>query len=640
MLIAVFYILFAIFNCREQDRQGKQNTMSHNLTLAIALILAASIACQWLAWRVRLPAIIFLLFTGILAGPVFGLLNPEQLLGDLFFPFVSMSVAIILFEGSLTLNFREIRGLQKVVRNMVSFGMLVTWLITAVAARYAIGLSWPIALLFGGITVVSGPTVIAPLMRTVRPTPAVANILRWEGIVIDPIGASLAVLIYEFIISGGGQNGLGHTLLTISLLLLVGGLIGCCGGYLFGIAVKRHWLPEFLHNVAALTLVIASFNISNAIQPESGLVTVTVMGIWLANMRDVDMEEILNFKESISVLLISLLFIMLAARLNLDALLDLGWRTVFLFIAVQFLARPLNIMISAAGSKLTWPERNLLAWIAPRGIVAAAISALFSVQLEKAGYSDAALLVPLTFFVIIATVVVQSLTSRPLARWLGVAEPDPKGFLLIGANLISREIGKALVQNGIQVMLTDTNWDNVSKAKKAGLPAYFGNPLSEHAERHMSMSGLGRVLALAPHANINVSAMMHFRAFFDRQHLYLLQTKPQDNLPERSKLPKNQGRILFGQQVTFSTMYETLAQGGKLHTTKLTEQFNFKTFMDKHGKLATPLFAIDDNRNVTVFCDNDTPALPKNRVSLVYLMNAQAEEIKEEETILEQTLNS
>ena len=614
--------------------------MSHDLPLMIALILIASIACQWIAWRVRLPAIIFLLMTGIISGPVLGLVDPEAILGDLFFPFVSMSVAIILFEGSLTLNFREISGLQGVVRNMVSFGMLVTWLITAVVARFAIGLSWPIALLFGAITVVSGPTVIAPLMRTVRPTAAVANILRWEGIVIDPIGASLAVLIYEFIITGGGQNGLGHTFITIGKLLLVGAAIGCSGGYIFGQIIKRHWLPEFLHNVTALTLVIASFNISNTIQDESGLVTVTIMGIWLANMNDVDMEEILNFKESISVLLISLLFIMLAARLNLNALLDLGWRTIFLFIAVQFLARPLNIVISAAGSKLTWPERNLLAWIAPRGIVAAAISALFAVQLEKAGHSDAALLVPLTFFVIIATVVVQSITARPLAKWLGVAEPDPKGFLIIGANLISREIGKAFLRNDVKIMLTDTNWDNVSKAKKEGLPAYFGNPLSEHAERHMSMSGIGRVLALAPHSNINVSAMMHFRAFFDRQHLFLLQTKSQEDIPERSKLPKNQGRILFGQQVTFSTMYEALAKGGKIHTTKLTEQFSFNDFMAKHGNSATPLFSIDENKNVRVFCDNDGPAMNKGKngsaSALIYLLNAQAEEIKEEEMMLEQ----
>ncbi len=609
--------------------------MHNQIPLLIAAALAISILCQWLAWLVRLPAIIFLLGAGILIGPVCGLFDPQLLLGDLFFPFVSMSVAIILFEGSLTLNFHEISGLQKVVRNMLSFGMLVTWLITTVASRYAIGLPWEMALLFGAITVVSGPTVIAPMMRTVRPTPAVANILRWEGIVIDPIGASLAVLVYEFIISGGGQATLGHTLLTIGRLLLVGGVIGSGCGHLFGLTIKHHLLPEFLHNVAALILVIVSFNVSNAIQPESGLVTVTVMGIWLANMRDVDMEEILNFKESISVLLISLLFIMLAARLDLQALLGLGWRTVFLFIAIQFLARPLNIVVSAAGSKLSWPERNLLAWIAPRGIVAAAISALFAAQLEKAGHADAALLVPLTFFVIIATVVVQSLTARPIAKWLGVAEPDPKGFLFIGANLISREIGKVLKSNGIQVLLTDTNWDNIVKAKSAGLPTYFGNPLSDHAELHLNLSGIGRVLAVAPHANINVSALMHFRSFFDRQHLYILQTKEQNNIPERVQIRKNHGRTLFGPKVTFSTFYDSLAKGGKVHATRLTDQFTYKHFLEKHSRDAMPLFAVDDNGNAQVFCCHEQTLAPKSRATLIYLLNPQAEEIRAEETILQ-----
>ncbi len=611
--------------------------LHEQLAFIIAVTLAACIACQWIAWRVRLPAIIFLLFTGILAGPVFGILNPEQVLGELFFPFVSMSVAIILFEGSLTLNFREISGLQSVVRNMVSFGMLVTWLITAVAAHYAIGLSWQIALLFGAITVVSGPTVIAPLMRTVRPTPAVANILRWEGIVIDPIGASLAVLIYEFIISGGGQDGIGHTLFTFAKLLSVGGLIGAGSGLLFGLSIKRHWLPEFLHNVGALTLVIVTFNLSNLLQPESGLVTVTVMGILLANMQDVDMGEILNFKESVSVLLISLLFIMLAARLDINALLDLGWRTVFLFIAIQFLARPLNVMVSASRSKLSWPERNLLAWIAPRGIVAAAISALFAVQLTKSGYADAALLVPLTFFVIIATVVIQSITARPLARWLGVAEPDPKGFLIIGANLVARAIAKALTQSGVQALLTDTNWDNISKAKAAELKTYFGNPLSDHAERHLNMAGIGRVLALAPSENINVSALMHFRMYFDRQHLFILQTRHQEGLPERVQLPKRaQGRTLFGTQVTFSSIFANLEQGGKIHTTRLTEQFTFKHFMEKHQQRALPLFAVDETNTIHVFCCNQQQFSPKPKWSVIYMLNAQAEEVREEEAIVEQ----
>ncbi len=603
-------------------------------TIFIAIALALCIFCQWLAWRVRLPAIIFLLIAGILIGPVSGLLDPELLLGDLFFPYVSLSVAIILFEGSLTLRFREISGLQKVVRNMVSIGMLVTWLITSIAARYAIDLSWQIALLFGAITVVSGPTVIAPLLRTVRPTSSIANILRWEGIVIDPIGASLAVLVYEFIISGGAEAGFGHSALTFAKLILVGAVIGAVCAYLFGEVLRKHWLPEFLHNVATLALVVIAYILSNQLQPESGLVTVTVMGIWLANTEDLDMEEILNFKESISVLLISLLFIMLAARLDLTALMNLGWRTILLFIAIQFLARPLNIMVSAAGSSLSWPERNLLAWIAPRGIVAAAISALFAVQLENAGYSDAALIVPLTFFVIIATVVVQSLTARPLARWLGVAEPDPKGFLIIGANQVARAISWSLMENGVRVMLADTSWDNVSKAKIIGLPTYYGNAYSEHAEWHLDMSGIGRLLAMAAYEDMNVSALMHYRLDLGRSNLFILQTKQQEMISERRKMPRqNQGQILFGPNVTFSSLSLALAQGAQIHSTKLTEQFGYEEFLNKHGKAALPLFAIDEKKKVYVYSDNEQTFEPKNKWTLIYLQGPRAEGKRREEAV-------
>ena len=493
--------------------------------------------CQWIAWRVKLPAIIFLLLTGILAGPIFGLLHPEKLLGNLFFTFVSLSVAVILFEGSLALRFKEILGLETVVQNMVSFGMAVTWLITALATHYAIGLSWKISLLFGAITVVTGPTVIAPMLRTIRPTPAVSNILRWEGIIIDPIGASLAVLVYEFIISGGGHGAWTHTMLTFGKIIAVGTVVGVCGGYLFGLSIRYHWVPEFLHNVAALTIVIATFVGSNTLQPESGLVTVTIMGIWLANMKNVDMEGILDFKESISVLLISLLFIMLAARLDIHSLKNVGWGVVFVLIAIQFLARPLNVMVSTVRSQLTWPERHMLAWIAPRGIIAAAISALFAVQLENAGFSDAQLLVPLTFCVIIVTVVLQSITARPIAHWLKVAEPEPTGFLIIGANVVARAIAKALVQNDTNVLLADTGWEKISKATIEGLPSYFGNPISEHADRHLDLIGIGRMLALSPLENVNLSAVMHYRMELGRNNVFIIQSKPQEKVSERVKIP-------------------------------------------------------------------------------------------------------
>ncbi|HSH13286.1 MAG TPA: cation:proton antiporter, partial [Desulfurivibrionaceae bacterium] len=289
--------------------------MYEHTVIIFAAILSASIFCQWLAWRIKLPAIIFLLTAGVLAGPILGVLHPDKLLGELLFPFVSLAVAVILFEGSLTLKFRQILNLQVVVRNMLTFGLMVTWVITAVTTRLVLGLGWELCFLFGAITVVTGPTVIVPMLRTVRPTATVANILRWEGIVIDPIGAALALLVYEFIIAGGTGEALGRTILTFARINGSGLLLGALCGYLFGLVMRLHWLPEFLHNVTSLGLVFAVFALANYFQPESGLMAVTVMGIWLANMKDVAMEDILDFKESLSILLISFLFIILAARL-------------------------------------------------------------------------------------------------------------------------------------------------------------------------------------------------------------------------------------------------------------------------------------------------------------------------------------
>jgi NhaP-type Na+/H+ or K+/H+ antiporter len=594
--------------------------MSQDLVfIVIAGLMAASALCQWGAWLVRLPAIIFLLFTGILVGPVLGLLDPELLLGDFLFPFISTSVAVILFEGSLTLRFKDIMGFENVIRNLVSFGMLVTWLITTVTAHYVVGMGWQIAFLFGAVTVVTGPTVIAPILRAVRPIPSVGNILRWESIVIDPIGAALAVLVYEFILSSSGSSPWTHTLLLFCKLVLVGALVGIGSGYLLGLALRSNWLPDFLRNVSTLSLVIVSFISANALQHESGLVTVTVMGIWLANMRDVDVRGILDFKESISVLLISLLFIILAARIDLQALLDLGWRALVLFLAIQFLARPLNVVLSTSGSKLSWPERHFLAWIAPRGIVAAAISSLFAVQLEKAGLAGATLLSPLTFFVIIATVLLQSSTARFIAQRLKVIEPDPTGFLIISANAVARALAQALIHNGIKVLLADTVRGNVSKAKIDGLPCYFGSPISEHADRYLPLTGIGRVLALSSHETINVAAAMHYRNELGPENVFVVQAKQRERVSARIRLPLRRiSRTLFADTVTYSSLSWVLAHGGSIHSTKLTDQFRYDAFLKRHGYRAVPLFAIDPKRIVHVYCV-ETQVAPKPGWVVIYL---------------------
>lgn len=569
----------------------------------LAAVVFAGVLCQWFAWRVKLPAILFLLLAGIIAGPLTGRLNSDALFGNLLFPFISLSVAVILFEGSLTLRFHQIAGLGRVVRRMISFGVLATWLITAGATRLVFGFPWPLALLFGAITSVTGPTVIVPMLRTVRPTAAVANILRWEGIAIDPIGATLALLVYDFILAGGNGNALGSTLLAFARLIGIGLLLGSLTGYLYGSILRRHWLPEFLHNVATLGLVIFVFAVSNSIQEESGLLTVTVMGIWLANMRDVSLEEILDFKESLSVLLISVLFIVLAARLNLQSFLHLGWKVVFIFLSIQLLSRPLSVMISALGSRLTWPERHILAWIAPRGIVAAAISALFAIKLEAAGHCGAELLVPLTFSVIIGTVVLQSATARFIAKRLGVAEPEPRGFLIIGANLVARTIGKALLQANFRVLLIDNSWENISKARMDGLETYYGEPVSEHADRNLDLVGIGKLLALSPRGALNTLSCMHYRMELGAKAVFAIQTAADLEMSrERKAISRRHWQTLFGPEITFPGLAKALTlEDWKVRSTTLTRTFDFGAYQRQYGQGVIPLFAVTARGNIQVF---------------------------------------
>jgi len=586
--------------------------MQVDAALTLSLVIFAGIACQWIAWRVKLPAILFLLLTGMVVGPLTGLLDTGKLFGDLLFPFISLSVAVILFEGSLTLRFHQIAGLSQVVRDLVSFGVIVTWLITAVVTRYALDFPWELCFLFGAITVVTGPTVIIPMLRTVRPTTAVANVLRWEGIMIDPIGAILAVLVYEFILSGSGGNAMGHTLFAFGKIIAVGFCLGSLFGYLYGVILRLHWMPEYLHNVATLALVFIVFSASNYLQHETGLLTVTVMGVWLANMDDVMVDEILNFKESLSVLLISVLFIILAARIDFADFFRLGWPAVFVFLAIQFLARPLSVMVSAFRSKLTWPERHLLAWIAPRGIVAAAISALFAIRLEEVGFIDAPLLVPLTFLVIVGTVVLQSATAGFIARMLGVSEADPKGVLIIGANHVAQALAKALKQAGFRPLLVDTSWAKIREARMEGLQAFYGNPVSEYVDRNLDLVGMGRMLALSKHGPLNMLACMHYRMEFGVTRVYAVQTTSEKVLSDKRQASRHLvGNKLFGKEITFSKLSNLLAKGWKIRVTKLTETFTYESYKQKHGGKSVPLFAVTAKGSLEIFAmDKELKPMP------------------------------
>ena len=577
--------------------------MHENAVLSLAGIGLLAIACQWFAWWVKLPAILFLLVAGLLAGPVSGWLDPDALFGELLFPMVSLSVALILFEGSLTLRLHEIRGLERVVRNLVTVGLLTTWMITTVAAHLILALDWELAFVLGAVTVVTGPTVIVPMLRTVRPSAKLSHILRWEGIVIDPLGALLAVLVFEFIISGQSSEAFGHSLTAFALLLAVGVATGIAFGHFLGLVLRHHWLPDYLHNVAVVALVFAAFALSDQIQEESGLLSVTIMGVWLANMRRVPVEDILDFKESLSVLLISGLFIILAARVELSEIQGLMGPAAGLFLVIQFVARPVKVAVSTLGSSLGWRERALLAWIAPRGIVAAAVSALFALRLEQAGLPQASLLVPVTFSIILGTVVLQSATARALAKALGVAEPEPRGLLIVGANPVARTIAKALSEQGFRTLLADTSWDQLRAARMQGLATYYGNPASEHADRHLDLVGIGRLLGLSPQAELNALASVRYRSEFGEANIYTLPPKAEgaaESRPDKS-VAERRGYTLFGRDITYAKLASLIAQGAEIRSTTLSESFGFQAYQERYAHKAIPLFAVDTRGRLRVF---------------------------------------
>jgi len=562
--------------------------------ILFALIGLIALFSQWIAWRTKAPSILFLLASGILVGPVFGILDADALLGDLLFPVVSISVAVILFEGSLTLRFHELHDTGSSIWRMLTIGLLSTWIIIACATRYLVGLSWELAILFGAIMVVTGPTVIGPMLRAVRPNDKIARLLRWEGIVIDPLGAVLAILVFDLILSQQNQDVSASPFMILGEILVVGAVAGCAAGYVVGLALRKYWLPEYLHNVGTLLVVIAVFVFSDAIAHESGLLAVTAMGIWLANMPGVRTEEILDFKESLSVLLISGLFILLASRLQLDALASIGLPALGVFLITQFVARPMKILVSTWPGDLTWNERGLLAWIAPRGIVAAAISALFALRLEEIGYPGAEHIVPLAFALIIGTVVWQGLTAPTLARILGVAEPEPTGVLFVGGNNLARAIAEKLQNVGFRVVIADSGWDNVRAARMAGLPTYFGNPVSEHAERRLDLTGIGHMFAMSRRDALNALACVRFGTEFGRNAVHALATRSDEEHPEKHVPSKHEHGALFGADQNYATLSRMLAEGAEIRQSTLTEAFDYAAMRAQNPGMI-PLLAWDQD---------------------------------------------
>ncbi|HPI72054.1 MAG TPA: cation:proton antiporter [bacterium] len=584
--------------------------MSESVLIGLAAITFSAISAQWLAWRLKVPSILILLGAGLLVGPLFHLIAPDRLLGDLLYPVVSLSVAVILFEGGLSLRLSELKEIGGAVRNLISIAVLITWVIAAAAAFYVVGLSLPTSIIYSAILVVTGPTVIIPLLQQVRPVRRVSSLARWEGIVNDPVGAILAVLVSEAVLVGGFPQAFSTGLLAILKIVFSASVLGVAAAALLVFLLKNFLIPDHLDEVITLMLVIVSFTAANLIQKESGLLVVTIIGIVLANQKFVSVKHIITFKENLSVLLISGLFIVLAARLQLADLKQIGWRESAFVAILIFFTRPLAIFLSTWKSDLNMREKTFLAFLAPRGIVAAAVASVFSFTLVAAGYGDAQRLIPLTFFIIICTVTFYGLLAAPLARKLNLAKENPQGVLFVGAHDWARELAESLKREGLEVLMVDTNYANLSASRMRGLATHHGSITSEDIASELNLFGIGKLLALTANDEVNALASQHFIDLFGRAETYQLSCLGK-RIGNQANLSVDQcGRMLFSPKATFAGLNALFAEGARLKTTALTREFDFNAYQAFYRDKAMPLFLITEDKKLQVFT-SDRPLYPK-----------------------------
>lgn len=590
-----------------------------SLLAYLAFLLILGVIAQWSAWRLKLPSILLLLVFGFALSHFTGtridnyLANEQSLLS-----LVGFLVAIILFEGGLTLKFSELKEAGTPVLKLCTTAVLIAFGLAAVAARVTLGYHWEICALLGAILVVTGPTVVGPLLRLIKPRRKVASIVKWEGIVVDPIGAVLAVLVFIAIQKGGLGQGWDTIAVAVLKTLVVGFGLGWGLAKLTEALMIRHLIPDFLETMFFLALVGVAFAGSNAIQHEAGLVTVTVLGVALANQKKVSVRHILEFKENLRVLIISLLFLMLSGRIGVAEIQDV-WQKGLLFLAVLILVvRPASVFLANLGSKrTTFQERLFLALLAPRGIVAAAVTSVFALQITGAAKANpgnetyaelaeqAGDLVPLVFIVILGTVTFYGLLAAPLARRLGLSDANPTGVLFAGADPWIRAVAKGLVNEGHHCLLLDTRFEKIAAARLDGLTAVRANILSEYAEQEIDFAGLGHLVAATPNDEVNSLAAREFQHRFGKANVWQITPADVDSHHQKAVASHMRGRFCFLGGPRFFELSSFFQRGAEMKKTLLTGIFTLEDFKKTHGENAIILFKENEEKVLTPVLFND-----------------------------------
>ena len=607
--------------------------MSITILIQLVAVITLGIAAQWLAWRLKWPSILLLLLFGGAAGAgaewIFEhrLIDPDVLMGDLLMPFVSVTVALILFEGGLSLKRSELREVGGAVRNLMIIGAPVTWGLATLGGVYLLQFEIGLSLLLGAIFVVTGPTVIGPLLRQIRPAGQVGPALKWEGIVNDPVGAILAVLVYEIVVTSSQHAAATVVLLTLGKSAAIGISGGILGAALLIVPLRRYWIPDYLQNPVTLAVVVLVFAGSNMLQHESGLLTVTVMGIVMANQRWVNVQPIVEFKEDLRTLLLSILFILLSARMTIEQLQQIDWRALAFLVALIIIIRPACIGLSLLGTTIKRNERMFMMLIAPRGIVAAAVCAVFAERLAGQ-FEQAQAMVPVTFLVIMGTIAFSGLIAAPAANLLKLVAANPQGILFFGAHSWARKIALALHEQNIPVAMIDTSRAHVRAARLEGIPTRHGNILDNAVLESMDLSAICRFIAMTPNDEANALACVHCSDLFETQQLYQISpTKHKGEETDERSSPQSHlsGRYLFDGNITWWDLDARFVRGAVIKTTELSEKFNYAAFKQMYGKAALPLFLLSPDESLSVITAT-APPKPDAGDKIIFLLDHDANE--------------
>lgn len=518
--------------------------------IELAGIIILGILAQWLAWKLKLPAILPLILVGLIVGPISTLISSDGakwiepvwngskglFAGESLFYFVSLAISIILFEGGLTLKKKEISNVGPSIIKLITIGTIVTFFGAGIAVHYLIGLSWSISFLFSSLIIVTGPTVITPILRNIRLKRDVSALLKWEGILIDPIGALVAVLVFEFISIENTSDYTQTAIVEFGKIVLFGFTFGFTFAHAFNLILKKKMVPKYLLNVFTLAYVLGVFVLSDSFAHESGLLSVVVMGMVLGNIDMPHLKEILDFKESLSVLLISILFILLSANMNVKDL-DLinNWNTLALFGVIILVVRPMGVFLSTRSSGLKFREKLFISWVGPRGIVAAGIASLFGLKLVAIGEEGAEYITPLVFFIVLGTVLLNATTARFVARILGVYMRSSKGIIIVGASEVSRVIAKYLEEKNRYVVLIDNNADKIELAQENGLNAEVIDVFSDHVADDIEFNDIGYMLALTGSKKVNKHAIQSFSKRIEKSSAFRFVSETELNDGQRDE---------------------------------------------------------------------------------------------------------